>query len=397
MTRAQIADAELGAKVRAGELETGAPLPALQPALLRARCPQPDRLVHGRSGRRLGGRRRRRAGERQAVTVRHRAGGGRRAGRARGGADRRVTRPQRDGPGARPLARWLRAATAAGLPGLAASTTSWLGSRASARSSRRDHRDRRRVTAADLEAHRRSGAALHRQHGLAHARCLRVRCRSSTVAKRSTRSTGAASCRPARSSSAIAWAARSAWAWPNVWPPDRAVTLVTGDLIAGKDLALTGDLAPGNTRLQVAGRTHRQDGRGRSPTETAGVTVEDRYTGERQYAGGRLRRRRRPSGAGADPLGTRRASGSPGWATRSRRARSTRPCWRHAGRPSRWATRHELAEPVPAAVHAAPHRPASWCPTGSSSPRISPTTPRTVCPHPSTWPTTRLAHVAERA
>jgi hypothetical protein len=61
----------------------------------------------------------------------------------------------------------------------------------------------------------------------------------------------------------------------------RTVTLVTGDLIAGKDLALTGDLAPGSTRLQQAGvaiiKTADVVAQG-----TDGVTVEDRYTGVRQ-------------------------------------------------------------------------------------------------------------------
>ena len=61
----------------------------------------------------------------------------------------------------------------------------------------------------------------------------------------------------------------------------RTVSLVTGDLIAGKDLALTGDLAPGSTRLQQAGvaiiRTAEVVAQG-----TDGVIVEDCYTGVRQ-------------------------------------------------------------------------------------------------------------------
>lgn len=60
----------------------------------------------------------------------------------------------------------------------------------------------------------------------------------------------------------------------------RTVTLVTPDLIAGRDLALTGDLAPGNTRLHQAGVriittaeiVDIEEGR---------VVVEDRYTGVR--------------------------------------------------------------------------------------------------------------------
>ena len=62
MTRAQIADPDLGDKVPAGERRTGAAVPAVQPALHGARCPQPHRLVLGRPsaglsrGHRAGGR-----------------------------------------------------------------------------------------------------------------------------------------------------------------------------------------------------------------------------------------------------------------------------------------------------------------------------------------------------
>jgi mycofactocin system FadH/OYE family oxidoreductase 1 len=61
----------------------------------------------------------------------------------------------------------------------------------------------------------------------------------------------------------------------------RRVTLVTPDLIAGKDLALSGDLAPANTRLQLAGveiiRTALV-----ALVRAEGVVVEDRYTGTRR-------------------------------------------------------------------------------------------------------------------
>ena len=62
---------------------------------------------------------------------------------------------------------------------------------------------------------------------------------------------------------------------------DREVTLVTPDLIAGKDLALTGDLAPGSTRLQVAG-VHIIKMSDVVANEPEGVVVEDRYTGLRR-------------------------------------------------------------------------------------------------------------------
>ena len=63
--------------------------------------------------------------------------------------------------------------------------------------------------------------------------------------------------------------------------PGRVVTLVTPDLIVGRDLALTGDLAPGNTRLQVAGVRIIKTAEVVS-NEDDGVVVEDRYTGVRQ-------------------------------------------------------------------------------------------------------------------
>jgi len=58
----------------------------------------------------------------------------------------------------------------------------------------------------------------------------------------------------------------------------RPVTLVTPDLIAGKELALSGDLAPANTRLQQAGVEIIKTA---VPTrvEPGRVVVEDRYTG----------------------------------------------------------------------------------------------------------------------
>lgn len=60
---------------------------------------------------------------------------------------------------------------------------------------------------------------------------------------------------------------------------ERAVTLITPDLIVAKDLALTGDLAPANTRLQAAGVdliTVSEVSR----VEPDRVIVEHRYTGE---------------------------------------------------------------------------------------------------------------------
>lgn len=63
--------------------------------------------------------------------------------------------------------------------------------------------------------------------------------------------------------------------------PGRVVTLVTADLIAGKDLALSGDLAPGNTRLQQAGVRIVKTAEIVANDDGAAI-VEDRYTGERQ-------------------------------------------------------------------------------------------------------------------
>ncbi len=61
----------------------------------------------------------------------------------------------------------------------------------------------------------------------------------------------------------------------------RSVTLITPDLIAGKDLALTGDLAPGNTRLLQAGVRIIKTAEVVA-IEDDTVVVEDRYTGVRQ-------------------------------------------------------------------------------------------------------------------
>jgi 2,4-dienoyl-CoA reductase (NADPH2) len=61
----------------------------------------------------------------------------------------------------------------------------------------------------------------------------------------------------------------------------RAVSLVTSDLIAGRDLSLTGDLAPGSTRLQQAGVAIIKTAEVVDQHEGA-VVVEDRYTGVRR-------------------------------------------------------------------------------------------------------------------
>ncbi len=59
----------------------------------------------------------------------------------------------------------------------------------------------------------------------------------------------------------------------------RAVTLVTPDLIVGTLLSRSGDLAPANTRLQAAGVALRKRAVVRAAKKGA-VTVEDRFTGE---------------------------------------------------------------------------------------------------------------------
>ncbi len=59
----------------------------------------------------------------------------------------------------------------------------------------------------------------------------------------------------------------------------RQVTLLTPDLIAGEKLSLTGDLAPANTRLQQQGVTIGKRSLLRR-VEAGRVTVEDRFTGE---------------------------------------------------------------------------------------------------------------------
>jgi hypothetical protein len=61
----------------------------------------------------------------------------------------------------------------------------------------------------------------------------------------------------------------------------RPVTLVTPDLIAGKDLALSGDLAPASTRLQQAGVVIIKTAVV-ARVEPGRVVVEDRYTGVRR-------------------------------------------------------------------------------------------------------------------
>jgi 2,4-dienoyl-CoA reductase (NADPH2) len=63
--------------------------------------------------------------------------------------------------------------------------------------------------------------------------------------------------------------------------PDRPVTLITPDLIVGKDLALSGDLAPANTRLQVAG-VDLVTVFEVAAVEPGRVVLEHRYTGARR-------------------------------------------------------------------------------------------------------------------
>jgi 2,4-dienoyl-CoA reductase (NADPH2) len=63
--------------------------------------------------------------------------------------------------------------------------------------------------------------------------------------------------------------------------PERPVTLVTPDLIVGKDLALPGDLAPASTRLQQAGVALVTVSEV-AAVEPGRVVLEHRYTGARR-------------------------------------------------------------------------------------------------------------------
>jgi 2,4-dienoyl-CoA reductase (NADPH2) len=60
-----------------------------------------------------------------------------------------------------------------------------------------------------------------------------------------------------------------------------AVTLVTPDPVVGQELARSGDLAPANVRLHGAGVAMRKHTVARAVTD-AGVVVEHRFTGERE-------------------------------------------------------------------------------------------------------------------
>lgn len=62
----------------------------------------------------------------------------------------------------------------------------------------------------------------------------------------------------------------------------REVALVTPDLIPGNELSRTGDLAPANTRLQSAGVTLEKRSLLRRVCADASIVVEDRFTGERR-------------------------------------------------------------------------------------------------------------------
>ena len=77
-------------------------------------------------------------------------------------------------------------------------------------------------------------------------------------------------------------AARSACRSPRLLPREgRDVHLVTPDLIAGNELARTGDLAPANVRLPAPACAHRAaiDAAAR---RAGAVELEDRFTGERR-------------------------------------------------------------------------------------------------------------------
>ena len=88
--------------------------------------------------------------------------------------------------------------------------------------------------------------------------------------------------RPDRSSSGTPSVARSPSRWPSCSPPTGwSVTLVTPDLIVGTLLSRSGDLAPANTRLAAAGVTFVKRAVVREAVP-GGVVVEDRFTGDRQ-------------------------------------------------------------------------------------------------------------------
>ena len=81
----------------------------------------------------------------------------------------------------------------------------------------------------------------------------------------------------------------------------RPVSIVTQDQIAGTQLAITGDLAEANSRLQRAGVARELRSLLRSVADDH-VLLEDRWTGEAAHGGLRVRGALRAPAAGADPV-----------------------------------------------------------------------------------------------
>ena len=267
MTRAQIADPDLVAKLRAGDARADPPVHPLQPDVPGARRPQPDRDVHRRAdgGPRDRGPRLVRAGARRRATSPSSA-----AGRP---GWRRPASPRAAG---HRRARSSSATTTLG--GLAAVAGPNGAARRLAGRRGRPAR-RRRPHSAPTDVARRRRRVVQCTGGRAGAPRVRGRRRRR---RRSTSPTSAAGTvalpdRRRRRRCSTRSAARSRVALAEELG-ERAV-LVTQDHIAGNELSRTGDLAPANVRLAQRGvRIERRSAAARA-SRAGEVELEDRFTG----------------------------------------------------------------------------------------------------------------------
>ena len=304
MTRAQIADPDLVAKLRAGDARAHPAVHPLQPDVPGARRPQPDRDVRRRADER--------ARDRGPGLVRADASpaggarGGRRPGRAGDGARGGAAGSPRPRRRARPSssAAWPRS------PARTAPLVEWLGGELAGSASPSSRRRPPWSPGAGEVVVQCSGVG-------AGDRCRTTidrRCDGARRGRRPRRHVRAAGRRADRRCSTRS-AARSRSRWPRSWAS--AAVLVTQDNIAGNELSRTGDLAPANVRLQQRGARHRApDDRPYCPSRG----------GERLVRGGCCARGRGPGGGrGRGPL-QRRPAGD----RRGRRRRLRLPAAGHA-------------------------------------------------------------------
>ena len=316
MTRAQIADARLVARVRGRRRRPGPALHPLQPGLPGPRQPQPHRELRGRAPQRPRDHRARprRAPIRcQPATVLVVGGGpaGLECARVLAGRGHRVRLVERGRPAGRSAPRPPRSARAAsGWPGW---PTGW---RPSAGASGWRWTSGTEVTPADLDAATSRGARGGPGHRVPPSAPSILRSTgpspSSTPLSRSR--PGA---RPAARRSGGGATTRSAGpsgsAWPSGWPARGAeVAIVTPDPSPAPCWPVTGDLADANTRLQRAGVRRRAAGASSGGARAGRALLEDVWTGERREIACSGHRRLRPSAARRVALPRRRPGDSPG-------------------------------------------------------------------------------------